>query len=128
MQPLLPSLAPLDDQALLAELPRLARSERAATVALVARLAELDARGLYLAAGFSSLFAYCTGVLKLSEDQAYYRISKCWRSLSRQDKQIAIVQLNALEAQADALGKDGRPVGADIRALRGMIEVALAAT
>jgi hypothetical protein len=32
MKPLLPSLAPLDDQALLEELPRLARSERDATV------------------------------------------------------------------------------------------------
>jgi len=74
MHPLLSSLAPLDDQALLAELPRLARSERAATVALVARLAELDARRLYLAAGFSSLFAYCTTVLKLSEGEAYNRI------------------------------------------------------
>jgi hypothetical protein len=74
MSPLLSSLAPLDDQALLAELPRLARSERAATVVLVARLAELDARRLYLAAGFSSLFAYCTTVLKLSECEAYNRI------------------------------------------------------
>ena len=74
MKPLLPSLAPLDDQALLAELPRLARAERSATVALVARLAELDARRLYLAAGFSSLFAYCTSVLKLSEGEAYNRI------------------------------------------------------
>src|SRR4029450_13209663 len=70
----LPPLAPLDDQALLAELPRLARSERAATVALVARLAELDTRRLYLAAGFSSLFAYCTTVLRLSEGEAYNRI------------------------------------------------------
>src|SRR5512134_2285563 len=74
MNPLLPSLAPLDDQALLAELPRLARSERAATVTLVARLAELDARRLYLAAGFASLFAYCTTVLRLSEGEAYNRI------------------------------------------------------
>jgi hypothetical protein len=74
MNPLLPSLAPLDDQALLAELPRLAGSERSATVALVARLAELDARRLYLAAGFASLFAYCTSVLKLSEGEAYNRI------------------------------------------------------
>jgi hypothetical protein len=74
MNPLLPSLAPLDDAALLAELPRLAGSERTATVALVARLAELDARRLYLAAGFSSLFAYCTSVLKLSEGEAYNRI------------------------------------------------------
>jgi hypothetical protein len=74
MTPVLPSLPPLDDQSLLAEVPRLARSERAATVALVARLAELDARRLYLAAGFSSLFAYCTTVLRLSEGEAYNRI------------------------------------------------------
>ena len=74
MTPILPSLAPLDDQALLAELPWLARSERSATVALVARLAELDARRLYLAAGFSSLFAYCTTVLRLSEGEAFNRI------------------------------------------------------
>ena len=59
-------------------------------------------------------------------DAAYYRISKSWRSLSRQDKQIAIVQLTQLEARADALGTDGRSVGAAIRALRGMIELAVA--
>ena len=58
-------------------------------------------------------------------DAAYYRISKSWRSLTRQDKQIAIVQLNRLEAQADELGNEGRSVGAGIRALRGMIELAL---
>jgi hypothetical protein len=57
--------------------------------------------------------------------QAYYRISKSWRSLSRQDKQIAIVRLHELEIRADALGKDGAAVGADIRALRGLIERAL---
>ena len=59
-------------------------------------------------------------------DAAYYRISKSWRSLSRQDKQIAIVRLTQLEAKADALGTDGRSVGAAIRALRGMIELAVA--
>jgi hypothetical protein len=74
MTPVLPSLPPLDDPSLLAEVPRLARSERGATVALVARLAELDARRLYLAAGFSSLFSYCTTVLGLSEGEAYNRI------------------------------------------------------
>ena len=58
-------------------------------------------------------------------DAAYYRISKSWRSLSRQDKEIAIVQLNRLEAQAAELGNEGRSVGASIRALRGMIELAL---
>jgi len=37
-------------------------------------LAELDARRLYLAAGFSSLFSYCCTVLHLSEPAAYNRI------------------------------------------------------
>src|SRR5262245_30458223 len=83
MKPLLPYLAPLDDQALLAELPRLARSERSATVELVARLAELDERRLYLSAGFPSLFAYCTSVLKLRENEAYNRIEAA-RAVLRQ--------------------------------------------
>src|SRR5262245_16171616 len=83
MRPLLPHLAPLDDKALLAELPRLARSERSATVELVARLAELDERRLYLGLGFPSLFAYCTSVLKLSEHEAYNRIEAA-RAVRRQ--------------------------------------------
>jgi hypothetical protein len=49
-------------------------SERTATVALVAHLAELDARRLYLPAGFPSTFAYCTAVLRLSEGGACNRI------------------------------------------------------
>ena len=53
----------------------LARSEREATADLIAHLAELDARRLYLGAGgFSSLFSYCTDVLRLSEAEAYNRI------------------------------------------------------
>ena len=38
---------------------------------LIASLAELDARRLYLGAGCSSLFTYCTEVLHLSEHAAY---------------------------------------------------------
>ena len=64
----------LSDTALLAEVLRLARSARATTVSLVAHLAELDARRLYLGAGFSSLFTYCTAVLGLSESETYNRI------------------------------------------------------
>jgi hypothetical protein len=37
-------------------------------------LGELDARRLYLGEGCSSLFAYCTQVLHLSEHAAYGRI------------------------------------------------------
>lgn len=64
----------LSDTELVAEVKRLARCEREATAQLVAHLAELDARRLYLGAGFSSLFTYCREVLKLSEQSTYNRI------------------------------------------------------
>jgi hypothetical protein len=41
---------------------------------LIALLAEMDTRRLYLAEGFSSLFVYCTQCLRLSEHAAYGRI------------------------------------------------------
>jgi hypothetical protein len=52
----------------------LAGAEREATVELVAHLAELDARRLYLGQGYGSLFTYCTGALRLAEHAAYNRI------------------------------------------------------
>jgi hypothetical protein len=64
----------LDDHALTLELGRLAGCEREFTAALVAHLAEFDARRLYEGEGFSSLFKYCTTTLRLSEDSAYNRI------------------------------------------------------
>lgn len=64
----------LSDADLLAEVTRLATCERHATAQLVASLAELDARRLYLGRGFSSMFTYCTQVLHLSEHAAYNRI------------------------------------------------------
>jgi HNH endonuclease len=66
--------AELSDKALLAEVKRLAEHERVATADLIAILAELDARRLYLGEGCSSLFSYCTRVLHLSEHAAYGRI------------------------------------------------------
>jgi hypothetical protein len=53
---------PLSDEELTAEVQRLARSERESTAALIARLAEFEARRLHLGAGFSSLFMYCTEI------------------------------------------------------------------
>jgi hypothetical protein len=52
----------------------LALDERGVTVAVLSHLAEFDARGLHLGAGFSSLFAYCTAALGYSEQSAYNRI------------------------------------------------------
>jgi 5-methylcytosine-specific restriction endonuclease McrA len=48
--------------------------ERHATAELIALLMEFDVRRLYLAAGCSSLFTYCTQVLYLTEHAAYGRI------------------------------------------------------
>ena len=52
-------------------------------------------------------------------------ISKSWRSLPRQDKQVALINLERLEAQADELGSAGKAVGAEIRALREIIQLAM---
>jgi hypothetical protein len=68
------SFTDLPDRELLTEVKRLADTERHATAALVASLAEIDARRLYLGEGCSSLFTYCTQVLHLSEHAAYGRI------------------------------------------------------
>jgi len=66
--------ATLTDDALIAELGRLAGREREATAALIVHLGEFDARRLYEGAGHPSMFSYCRAVLRLSEDAAYNRI------------------------------------------------------
>jgi hypothetical protein len=68
------TLSRLSDEALLAETARLATRERRATAGLIAALTEVDARRLYLAEGCSSLYTYCTRVLRLSEHAAYGQI------------------------------------------------------
>jgi len=64
----------LSDRDLLDATARVAGAERRTTVELLTLLAELDARRLYLGEGCSSLFTYCTQVLRLSEHAAYHRI------------------------------------------------------
>ena len=71
---LLTAVAHLSDEDLLAEVKVAAARERKATAHVIALLSQLDARRLYLAEGCSSLFAYCTQVLHLSEHAAYGRI------------------------------------------------------
>jgi hypothetical protein len=67
--------ARLSDSDLLARLRDLAGCERAALVELLAHLAELAGRrSVYLAAGYGTLFAYCRGALRFSEDAAYNRV------------------------------------------------------
>jgi 5-methylcytosine-specific restriction endonuclease McrA len=69
------SFAHLSNEQLLLEVRALAGREREATAHMIASLAELDARQLYLGEGYSSLFTYCTLCLHLSEHAAYGRIA-----------------------------------------------------
>ena len=64
----------LPDRQLVDAVATLAASERRAIGLLIAGLAELDARKLFLPLGYSSMFDYCTRGLHLSEQAAYARI------------------------------------------------------
>ena len=68
------ALSQMSDATLLRALAALVIRDRVATVELLACLGEVDARRLYLPAGYRSMFAYCVEKLRLSEDSAYKRI------------------------------------------------------
>ena len=68
------SLSLLSDQELLRDLAVLVARDRTTTAALLAHLAEVDARRLYLPAAYPSMYLYCVYELGLSEDSALKRI------------------------------------------------------
>ena len=68
------SLAHLSDHALLRDLAALVARDRTTTAELLAHIAEVDARKLYLPAAYPSMFLYCVRELHLSEDAAAKRI------------------------------------------------------
>ncbi len=65
----------LSDLELLTATALAAQTERDATARIVMLLAEVDSRRLYLGEGYSSLFAFCTRRLRMSEHAAYARIA-----------------------------------------------------
>ena len=67
------SVAALPDGALLCSLHELVARDRVIEVDLLAHLGEVEARRLHLVEGCSSLFGYCTEVLRFSEATAYLR-------------------------------------------------------
>jgi hypothetical protein len=71
---LMTALHHLTDAQLVTEIAALNRAQRTATAALVAHLAELEARDLHLAMGFRSLYRYCRAVLHRSEYESYNRM------------------------------------------------------
>src|SRR5258705_942519 len=68
------ALAHLSDAALLRELAALVAGDRITTASLLAHIAEVDARRLYVPAGYPSMFTYCVEELRWSEDAAERRI------------------------------------------------------
>jgi len=67
-------LTHLSDAALVRRLSELVVRDRVVTAALLAHIAEVDARRLYVPAGYPSMHAYCVDALHLSEGAAYKRI------------------------------------------------------
>jgi hypothetical protein len=65
----------LSDDELLHRLSDLLRSSRRVEAELIVHIGEVDDRRLYAREGSPSMFAYCTEVLRLSEHEAYLRIT-----------------------------------------------------
>jgi len=68
------SLSHLSDDSLLRGLATLVAQDRITTADMLAHIAEVDERRLYAPAGYPSMYAYCVGELRLSEDAAARRI------------------------------------------------------
>jgi hypothetical protein len=64
----------LSDDELLQRVSHIAQRERGVSTTLIAHLAEVDNRRLYLPMACSSMFRYCTRELKFSGQEAYNRI------------------------------------------------------
>src|SRR6516162_3647083 len=67
-------LSHLADETLVRDLKSLVARDRANTAALLAHLAEVDERRLYLPAAYPSMYLYCVEELGFSEEAAHKRI------------------------------------------------------
>ncbi len=68
------ALTHVSDSVLVRDLAALVARDRLNTASLLAHIAEVDARRLYVPAGYPSMHAYCVDELHLSEDAAAKRI------------------------------------------------------
>src|SRR6185295_14094587 len=92
----------LSDDALVAETTRVAGIARRATVELVALLVEVERRGVHWALGYASMFAYCTRLLRLSEQAAYNRITAA-RAVRRFPQLLNVLAEGALSLSSVGL-------------------------
>jgi len=68
------SLRHVNDEVLLRDLASAVARERTATADVLAHIAEVDERRLFVPAGYPSMYLYCVQELRLSEDAAAKRI------------------------------------------------------
>src|SRR5215212_3134707 len=92
-------LSALGDRELLDNLRRIVDRSNAVTAELVAHLAEVDRRRLYLRAACSSLHSYCTSRLRLSDAEAFKRIQAA-RLVRRFPGVLELLQTGALHLSA----------------------------
>lgn len=103
----------LSDAELTAVVKRLAAHEREATATLIRSLMEVDERRLYLRAGCSSLFTWCTDVIELADGAAYHRIDVA-RASRRVPQLIEALEAGSLNlATARVLAPHVNPENAD---------------
>ncbi|HSC87137.1 MAG TPA: hypothetical protein VLC09_07700, partial [Polyangiaceae bacterium] len=81
------SLDCVSDEELVAGLCALEAQHRSTMAAIIEHLVEMERRRLHLRLGYSSLYEYCLKVLRLSEDEAYRRMT-CSRLAARQPEII----------------------------------------
>ena len=74
MQSALDDVGLISDSELVCRLEGLVKADRALSAKLLVHLGEVEARGLHLERGFSSMFDYCRSGLGMSEAEAHLRI------------------------------------------------------
>src|ERR1044072_9471897 len=71
---LLAQIAEVAQHALLRLPATRSKQDRAPTATMLAQIAEVDERKLFAGAGYESMFSYCVRELHMSEDTAFRRI------------------------------------------------------
>ncbi|HSC89495.1 MAG TPA: hypothetical protein VLC09_19570, partial [Polyangiaceae bacterium] len=82
------SLCDVSDDELVAGLGALEAQHRSTMAAVIEHLVEMERRRLHLRSGYASLYEYCLKALRLSEDEAYRRMT-CSRLAARHPEIIA---------------------------------------
>ena len=107
------SLTGVADDLVVKRLRALVAQDRATTAELLAHIAEVDARRLYLPAAYPSMYQYCRGELRMSEDMACRRINVARAALAYPRIFPAIESGELNVSTVDALAQHLTPLNAD---------------